>query len=75
MTISENDLLIRYDEQEQKLIVYRLSDNASLQCAKVLHTEYSLSKLKSMSINEAGRRIGEDILVSLAGTRKEVLKQ
>ena len=72
-TISENDLLVRYDPIEQKLVVYRLVSNESLQARRVLHTEYSLSKLKTMTLGEAGRIVGEDILISISGTREALV--
>lgn len=71
-TISENDLLIRYDPKEQKLVIYRLTSTSPGQ--NVLHTEYPLSKLKAMTLGEAGRIIGEDVLVSISGTREALVK-
>src|SRR5713226_6430488 len=69
-TISENDLLIRYDQKDQKLVIYRLTSGGAPSGQSVLHTEYPLSKLKAMTLGEAGRLIGEDVLVSISGTRQ-----
>lgn len=73
-TISENDLLIHYNPKEQKLVIYRLTSAGAPSSQNVLHTEYPLSKLKAMPLAEAGRIIGEDVLVSISGTREALVK-
>jgi hypothetical protein len=73
MKISENDLLIHYDEKEEKLVVYRLLAEEVPSAQKILNTEYDLSKLKIKGIRKAASLLGEDILVSLAGTRKALI--
>lgn len=72
MKISENDLLIHYDDQNQKIVVYRLYAEGFNSTDKILHTEYSISTIKSMEIDEASRLLGEDVLIAIAGTRKEL---
>jgi len=71
-SLSENDLLVRYDPKEEKLVIYRVSTASPGQ--NVLHTEYPLSKLKTMTLGEAGRIIGQDVLVSISGTRQALVK-
>jgi hypothetical protein len=69
MGISENCLLISYDESRNKIIVRRAIQEVNLQTGTVLHTEYLLTKIKAMDLTTACRLLGEDILISLAGTR------
>ena len=71
-TISENDLLVHFDLERQKLVIYRLTSGSPAQ--NVLHTEYPVAKLQAMPFGEAGRIIGEDILISIAGTRQALVK-
>lgn len=73
MKISENDLLIHYDEKDEKLVVYRLLAEEVPSAQKILNTEYNLSKLKMMGIRKAASLLGEDILISLAGTRETLI--
>ena len=70
MKISENCLIIRYDQQDEKIVVRRPLENDISEERAVLHTEYPLSKIKTMAITTACRLLGEDILLSLSGTRK-----
>jgi hypothetical protein len=70
MKILKNQLYIEYIPDRQEIIVSRLIEGSS---DKNLLTIYSLSKLKSMNIHDAGRLIGEDILNALEGTRKEFI--
>jgi hypothetical protein len=72
-TISDSALLVRYDPNERKLVIYRVVGD--LPKNYVLHTEYPLSKLKAVALNEAGRMIGEDILISISGTREALVGQ
>lgn len=67
MTPSENDLLVHFDQAQQKLVIYRLLSPELP--AKVIHTEYALNELKSKGIDQASKLLGEDILASLQGTR------
>ncbi len=67
MMPSENDLLIHFDSAQQKLVIYRLLSQELP--AKVIHTEYTLSELKAKGVDQASKLLGEDILVSLQGTR------
>jgi len=67
MKPSENDLLIHFDKARKKVVVYRLLTDELP--AKVLHTEYSLDDLKSKGPDKASKLLGEDILLSLQGTR------
>jgi hypothetical protein len=69
MKILENELLIQYDSERRELSIYRLIDGSP---EKILHTAYPLSKLKEKGIAEAGRLIGEDILLSFEQTRAEL---
>jgi len=70
MKPSENDLLVHFDQVEKKLVIYRLLSEELP--AKVIHTEYSLDDLKLKGIDHASKLLGEDILVSLQGTRDAV---
>lgn len=69
MEISENCLIISYDEKDKKIVVRRAFEQEIFEKRAVLHTEYFLSKIKSMTLSTACRLLGEDILISLAGTR------
>jgi len=69
MAISENCLIISYDDHEGKIVIRRPSEVTTFEKIAVLHTEYLLSKIKSMKLNTACQLLGEDILISLAGTR------
>jgi hypothetical protein len=70
-SILDNALLVCYDLNEQKLVMYRLVGD--LPKRNVLHTEYPISKLKALALDEAGRMIGEDILISISGTREALI--
>jgi|GEM_PF-5383173 ferritin-like protein len=70
MKILENELLIKYDVDRQEIITYRLIKDSS---EMVLNTVYPISKMTIKGIHEAGRIIGEDILVALKATREEFL--
>ena len=72
MAISENALLVIFDETTQKLIMYRPTDEALCSLKTVLHTEYSLRDLRNANFSEASRILGEGILISLAGTRDAI---
>jgi len=69
MEISENCLIISYDEKEKKIIVRRAFEEEMFEKRSVIHTEYLLSNIKLMALSKACRLLGEDILISLAGTR------
>ena len=70
MKILENELLIKYDADRQEIITYRLIKDSP---ETVLNTVYPISKMRIKGIHEAGRIIGEDILVALKATREEFL--
>jgi len=71
MKPSKNDLLIHFDAVQGKVVVYRLlADDLPLE--KVIHTEYELSALQQNGFDSASKLIGEDILVSLEGTRDTI---
>ena len=59
-------LLIQFDSATRKLVVYRLLSQELPQ--KVIHTEYNIDDLKAKGA-AASAMIGEDILLSLKGTR------
>lgn len=68
MKILENELLIKFDAERQEIITCRLIKDSS---ETVLNTAYPISKMTMKGIHEAGRIIGEDILLSLKATREE----
>jgi hypothetical protein len=68
MKILENELLIKFDTDRQQIITYRLIKDSS---EKILNTVYPISEMIVKGLPEAGRIIGEDILISLQATREE----
>jgi len=70
MKILENELLIKYDAEREEIITYRLTDNPS---EIILHTAYPLSSMAAKGFHEAGRIIGEDILISFQATREKLI--
>lgn len=68
MNILENELIVRYDKEQERLNIYRIVGSDR----EVINTPYLLSDLKLKGIHESGRLIGEDILLSLKGTRNEL---
>jgi hypothetical protein len=66
MRIKENTLYITYDPSERELSTYRLIDGTE---DKIILTKYPLDVLRGKGFKEAGRLIGEDILLSITGTR------
>lgn len=72
-TISENDLLIHFDPAKQLLIIDHLMFEHGQQVDTVLLTEVHLSQLKAMPFADAARMLGENILISLSGTRKALI--
>jgi hypothetical protein len=70
MKILENEILVEFDEGRQEIITYRLTAGSD---EKVLHTVYSLSNIQSKGFGESARLIGEDILISLKGTREKLI--
>jgi hypothetical protein len=67
MKPNPNLLLVHFDAAEKKLLVYRvLSEELP---AKVIHTEYTIDDLKAKGTATVSKMLGEDILLSLQGTR------
>ena len=69
MAISENTLLVSYDEQRKVVVIFRLTEETVSQLTKILHTEISLSKVDAIDFKELSCRLGEDTLIALSGTR------
>jgi hypothetical protein len=72
MKILENEILVQFDEEHQQIVTYRAIEGSP---EKVLHTIYLLSEIQSKGIGESERLIGEDILISLKGTREKFFKE
>ena len=69
MKISENCLIIFYDEADEKIVVRRPLEDGISKKGTVLHTEYPLTDIKAITRSRVCRLLGEDILIALAGTR------
>ena len=70
MKIKENELRVRYNTEEKRINIYRTLEDSN---GEIINTSYSLSDLKTKGLHESGCLIGEDILMSLKGTREELL--
>lgn len=71
MKIAENELIVQFDEENGRIVTYRPVEGSA---ERVLHTVYPLSEIQSKGISESGRIIGEDILISLRGTREILME-
>jgi hypothetical protein len=66
MKILDDDLRVRFDPDKQEIRLYRTIEGGG---DEVLHTAYPLASLKGKGFSEAGRLVGEDILLALRSTR------
>lgn len=62
MTIKRDVLLVEFDRDQNRI---RLSRPVEGEERMILHTQYELRDLLRLSFSDAGRQIGEDILLSL----------
>ena len=62
MTIKRDVLIVEFDLDQNRI---RLSRPVEGEERMILHTQYELHNLLRLSFSDAGRQIGEDILLSL----------
>ena len=70
MKISENELIIRFEADQNAVVVYRTIEGSS---ERVLMTRYSIEELQSQPVPDSARILGEDIIAALKGTRSSLL--
>jgi len=62
MTMKPNVLLVEFDRKQNRILLSRPVEGEE---RLILHTQYDLEDLLRLSFSDAGRQIGEDILLSL----------
>lgn len=62
MPINRDVLTVELDHSERRIRITRPGEG---EARTILHTHYDLDALVRLSFSEAGRQIGEDILLSL----------
>ena len=62
MPIERSILLVEFDRESNRI---RISRPVKGEARTILHTQYDVEALLKLGFSDAGRQIGEDILLSL----------
>ncbi len=62
MTMKPHVFLVEFDRKQNRILLSRPVEGEE---RLILHTQYDLEDLLRLSFSDAGRQIGEDILLSL----------
>jgi len=67
-----NEFLVKYDEENHELRIFRLKNGQKEYLSPIVH---KLSMLKNMGKDEASRWVGESFLIFIPETRKELFDE
>ncbi len=62
MKVNRNELIVVFAPEQDKIQIFRSLEDGR----RVLHTEYPLSRMLELSFSDAGQKLGEDLLLSIA---------